>query len=50
MSSARDLARRYFEAIGARDLDAAMGMWAPGGVERVVGQREWRRPTASASS
>ena len=44
MSSARDLARRYFEAIGARDLDAAMGMWAPGGVERVVGQREMAAP------
>jgi steroid delta-isomerase-like uncharacterized protein len=44
MSSAPDLARRYFEAIGARDLDAAMGLWAPGGVERVVGQRELPAP------
>jgi steroid delta-isomerase-like uncharacterized protein len=44
MSSAPDLARRYFEAIGARDLDAAMAMWAPGGVERVVGQRELPAP------
>jgi steroid delta-isomerase-like uncharacterized protein len=44
MSSPSDLARRYFEAIGARDLDAAMGMWAPGGVERVVGQRELTAP------
>jgi steroid delta-isomerase-like uncharacterized protein len=44
MSSPSDLARRYFEAIGARDLDAAIGMWAPGGVERVVGQRELTAP------
>jgi steroid delta-isomerase-like uncharacterized protein len=35
-----DVARRYFEAIAARDLDAALSLWAPGGVERVVGQRE----------
>ena len=44
MSRAPELARRYFEAIGARDLDAAMGMWVPGGVERVVGQREMAAP------
>ncbi|MBV9606543.1 MAG: MBL fold metallo-hydrolase [Solirubrobacterales bacterium] len=44
MSSPADLARRYFEAIGARDLDVAMAMWAPGGVERVVGQREMSAP------
>jgi steroid delta-isomerase-like uncharacterized protein len=39
-----DLARRYFEAIAAFDLDAALAMWAPGGVERVVGQRELAAP------
>lgn len=44
MSSAADLARRYFDAIGARELDAAMTMWAPGGVERLVGQRELAAP------
>ena len=43
MSSA-DVARRYFEAVAARDLDAALAMWAPGGVERVVGQRELTAP------
>ncbi len=43
MSSA-DVARRYFEAIAAFDLDAAVAMWAPGGIERVVGQRELRAP------
>lgn len=44
MSSAADLARQYFAAIGARDLDAAMGMWVTGGIERVVGQRELSAP------
>ena len=44
MSSAADLARRYLEAIAAYDLDAATAMWAPGGVERVVGQRELPAP------
>ncbi len=39
-----DVARRYFEAIAARDLDAALSLWAPGGVERVVGQREITAP------
>ena len=44
MSDAAELARRYFEAIGARDLDTALAMWAPGGVERLVGQRELSAP------
>jgi steroid delta-isomerase-like uncharacterized protein len=44
MSSAPDLARRYFAAIDARDFDAALGMWAPGGIERVAGQQEMPAP------
>ena len=44
MSSAPDLARRYFEAIAAYDLDAAIAMWAPGGIERLVGQRQLTAP------
>jgi steroid delta-isomerase-like uncharacterized protein len=44
MSSPADLARQYFEAIAGRDLDAALRMWAPGGVERLVGQRELAAP------
>jgi steroid delta-isomerase-like uncharacterized protein len=44
MSNAADLARRYFEAIAAPDLDAALAMWAPGGVERLVGQRDLTAP------
>jgi glyoxylase-like metal-dependent hydrolase (beta-lactamase superfamily II) len=37
-SAAEQLARRYFEAIGAHDLDAAVALWAPGGREHVRGQ------------
>ena len=43
MSSA-DVARRYFEAIAANDLAGALAMWVPGGVERIVGQRELAAP------
>jgi steroid delta-isomerase-like uncharacterized protein len=43
MSSA-DVARRYFDAIAGRDLDGALAMWAPGGIERLVGQRELTAP------
>jgi len=32
------VARRYFDAITARDLDTAVGMWAEGGRENVRGQ------------
>jgi steroid delta-isomerase-like uncharacterized protein len=39
-----DVARHYFEAVAARDLDAALALWAPGGVERIVGQREIAAP------
>ena len=42
--SAADVARRYFEAIAARDFDAAFALWVPGGIERVVGQREVTAP------
>ncbi|HEX3911623.1 MAG TPA: MBL fold metallo-hydrolase [Solirubrobacteraceae bacterium] len=32
------IARRYFEAIDARDLDTAVGLWADGGRDNVRGQ------------
>jgi glyoxylase-like metal-dependent hydrolase (beta-lactamase superfamily II)/predicted ester cyclase len=32
------VARRYFEAIAARELDTAVGLWADGGRENVRGQ------------
>jgi glyoxylase-like metal-dependent hydrolase (beta-lactamase superfamily II)/predicted ester cyclase len=37
-SAAESVARSYFEAIAARDLDAAVGLWADGGRENVRGQ------------
>ena len=37
-SKAEAVARRYFEAIDARDLDAAVALWAEGGRENVRGQ------------
>jgi steroid delta-isomerase-like uncharacterized protein len=43
MSSA-DVATRYFDALAARDIDAAVALWEPGGVERIVGQRELTAP------
>ena len=36
--TAESVARRYFEALGARDLDTAVGLWAEGGRDNVRGQ------------
>jgi glyoxylase-like metal-dependent hydrolase (beta-lactamase superfamily II)/predicted ester cyclase len=41
---AESLARRYFEAITARDVDAAVAMWADGGRENVRGQVDATAP------
>lgn len=41
---AEEVARRYFEAISARDLDGAVAMWAEGGSERVRGQVDVAAP------
>jgi glyoxylase-like metal-dependent hydrolase (beta-lactamase superfamily II)/predicted ester cyclase len=38
------VARRYFEAISSRDLDAAVAMWADGGRENVRGQVDVTAP------
>src|SRR5690348_4143332 len=38
------IARRYFEALNAHDLDAAVACWTPGGVDRFVGQQELTAP------
>ncbi len=43
-SEAEAIARRYFEAIGAHDLDAAVAMWAQGGRENVRGQVDVTAP------
>lgn len=44
MASSSEIARRYFEALGRRDLDAVAALWAAGGVERLVGQLEMTAP------
>ncbi len=44
MASTTDVAKRYFEALSAHDIDAAVDCWAPGGVDRFVGQQELVAP------
>jgi hydroxyacylglutathione hydrolase len=39
-SSAESVARRYFEAIDARDLDGAVALWADGGRDNIRGQMD----------
>jgi hydroxyacylglutathione hydrolase len=39
-SSPESVARLYFEAIGARDLDTAVGLWAEGGRDNIRGQMD----------
>jgi glyoxylase-like metal-dependent hydrolase (beta-lactamase superfamily II)/predicted ester cyclase len=43
-SGAESVARRYFEAIDAHDVERAVGMWAPGGREHVRGQVDVTAP------
>jgi glyoxylase-like metal-dependent hydrolase (beta-lactamase superfamily II)/predicted ester cyclase len=38
MASTAEIARRYFAALAAHDLDLAAACWAPGGIDRLVGQ------------
>src|SRR5689334_2127294 len=42
--STTDIAKRYFAAIGARDLDTATALWAPGAIDRFVGGEELIAP------
>ncbi|MGA2925515.1 MAG: ester cyclase [Solirubrobacteraceae bacterium] len=42
--STTDVARRYFQALAAHDLDRVVSCWAPGAVDRFVGQREMVAP------
>ncbi len=44
MASAADIAKRYFAAINARELEAAVGIWSPGGIERISGQPQLTAP------
>jgi glyoxylase-like metal-dependent hydrolase (beta-lactamase superfamily II)/predicted ester cyclase len=42
--STAEVAKRYFDALSAHDLDAAVECWEPGGVDRFVGQQELVAP------
>ena len=39
-----EVAKRYFEALSAHDLDAAIDCWEQGGVDRLVGQQKLVAP------
>src|SRR3984893_9766104 len=42
--STSEVAKRYFAALAEQDLDAALACWAPGGIDRFVGQAELTAP------
>ncbi len=44
MASGSVIAKRYFAALQARELDAALACWRPGAVERLIGQGELVAP------
>jgi glyoxylase-like metal-dependent hydrolase (beta-lactamase superfamily II)/predicted ester cyclase len=44
MDQPEAVARRYFDAIAARDLDGLAAVWAPEGTDRLVGQVELHGP------
>jgi hydroxyacylglutathione hydrolase len=44
MASTSEIAKRYFEALSAHDLDAALAQWEPGGIDRFVGQQDLVAP------
>jgi len=44
MASTSDIARRYFTALSAHDLDTATACWVPGAVDRFVGGQELIAP------
>lgn len=44
MPSSSEIARRYFDALSARDLDAAVACWLPGSIDRFVGGEELVAP------
>jgi glyoxylase-like metal-dependent hydrolase (beta-lactamase superfamily II)/predicted ester cyclase len=39
-----EIARAYFGALAAHDLDAAVAVWRPGAIDRIVGDRELVAP------
>jgi glyoxylase-like metal-dependent hydrolase (beta-lactamase superfamily II)/predicted ester cyclase len=43
-SSSPTATRRYFDALAAHDLDAALACWRDGGIDRLVGQQDLVAP------
>ncbi|MGA2013233.1 MAG: nuclear transport factor 2 family protein [Solirubrobacteraceae bacterium] len=44
MASTSDIAKRYFAALAAHDLDAAVACWRPGAIDRLVGVQDLIAP------
>lgn len=44
MASSSVIAKRYFDALSQRDVDAAVALWKPGGLDRLIGQGELIAP------
>jgi glyoxylase-like metal-dependent hydrolase (beta-lactamase superfamily II)/predicted ester cyclase len=44
MASSSVIAKRYFDALSQRDVDAAVDCWKPGGLERLIGQGDLIAP------
>ncbi len=44
MASTAEIAKRYFEALNAHDLDTALELWARGSIDRMVGFAELPAP------
>lgn len=44
MATTADIAKRYFTALAAHDLDGAIACWQPGAIDRFVGQRDLIAP------
>jgi hydroxyacylglutathione hydrolase len=44
MPSTADIAKRYFAALSAHDLDSAVACWLPGSVDRLVGAQDLIAP------
>jgi hydroxyacylglutathione hydrolase len=44
MATTAEIARRYFTALSAHDLDAAVECWVPGAIDRLVGAQDLIAP------
>src|SRR6185312_506431 len=44
LTSTSDIAKRYFAALSAHDLDEATACWKPGSIDRLVGAQELVAP------